>query len=122
MEMENKLLEDFVIVVDETKPSCKGRIYRLRINDYLGKRGELIYKETFVPVKKMSCQGCESCGWIDEFIREEMLCCNGIKIVDDGVRNDGDLFMINCEESIDYETGIKEISDFYLQKIINNSN
>lgn len=45
---------------------CKGRVFRYRETMFLNKKGQLIVKETFTPMKKLSCPGCMDCGWIDE--------------------------------------------------------
>ena len=55
------------------QPKCPGTVYRYSINCFIStKRGSIVSKHTLIPIKKYSCKGCESCGWIDEYLQESM--------------------------------------------------
>ena len=49
---------------------CKGLVYRLSINQFINKRGQIIYKETMTPLKRESCPGCKYCGWLKDTLLE----------------------------------------------------
>lgn len=49
---------------------CMGRIYRCYVNVYLNKREEYVCSIKMSPLKKLSCPGCEKCGWVDEYLPE----------------------------------------------------
>lgn len=52
-------------------PACKGRLYRCRVTWYQKpSTGAYVNTVEFRPLKSLSCPGCRSCGWLDEFIRE----------------------------------------------------
>ena len=64
------MIEDLTLLVSEDyfndqKP-CKGHVYRARVSTYIGKRGELVDIRKLIPLKRLSCSGCEICGWIDD--------------------------------------------------------
>jgi len=52
------------------KPPCKGRIYRGLISAYVGSRGEYVYQEKMLFLKRKSCKGCSDCGFLEEFLHE----------------------------------------------------
>lgn len=53
------------------RPACKGRYYRCRVTWYQKpSTGAYVNTVEFRPLKSLSCPGCESCGWFDEYIRE----------------------------------------------------
>lgn len=52
-------------------PTCRGRLYRCRVTWYQKpSTGAYVNTVEFRPLKSLSCPGCETCGWLDEFIRE----------------------------------------------------
>lgn len=52
------------------KSECKGRYYRCSLTRYLDKRGAYVETMKMVPMRRMSCPGCEECGWIDDELSE----------------------------------------------------
>lgn len=62
------LLEDKKI-----KDSCKGLFWRGNVSTYVTDNGLTIgVKKTLRFLKKMSCSGCEYCGWVMDFIDEDI--------------------------------------------------
>ena len=101
-------LADFM--EDKTKESCDGAIFRADVQNYRTKRGGFGFTIKLNPVKKLSCPGCEKCGWQDFEFGE--VCndwpINGIESVEHG-----ELYIISvCNESTDWETG--QIDDWEL--------
>ncbi len=47
-------------------PTCKGRIYRARVNAFLNHKGEMVYQERMAPMRRKSCPGCEECFHLDQ--------------------------------------------------------
>lgn len=54
------------------EPTCNGLVYRARENNFVNKRGEVVYSKRMSPLKRESCPGCENCGYmlyeLDEWI------------------------------------------------------
>lgn len=50
---------------------CKGRMYRCSTNTYLNSKGAYVEIVRMNPLKRMSCKGCEKCGWMDEWLFED---------------------------------------------------
>ena len=69
--MKTNIFDGFVSKKLE-KTECKGKVYRYRQEHYLGKKGEIIFKEIMTPMKKLSCPGCESCGWWEDELSNEL--------------------------------------------------
>ena len=44
----------------------------MRISYYTRENGAVVIEESFIPLRKASCTGCEQCGWLDEYIKEDM--------------------------------------------------
>lgn len=51
------------------KADCKGWVFRYKENMFINKKRQLIVKDTFSPMKRLSCSGCEKCGWIEDEFR-----------------------------------------------------
>lgn len=62
-------LDDFILEKNP-KPHCKGIIFRADCQNYIGKKGEIVFKTVLKQLKKKSCPGCEQCGWLESDIRE----------------------------------------------------
>ena len=58
------------IETNEKINDCKGKIYKFKQNYFKNAKGHYIYKETMVPQKRLSCPGCEVCGWLIESLDE----------------------------------------------------
>lgn len=63
------ILGDCGYLSSSKTPACKGYFYTYRENVYMGKRGEIVSKTSFTPLKRASCPGCEQCGGIPEMLQ-----------------------------------------------------
>ena len=54
------------------EPKCKGLYFRYTDNCFMNSHGVLTYTSRLTPLKKMSCDGCAECGYINEHINEEL--------------------------------------------------
>ena len=65
-ESVNELKEDPRKEVD----TCLGKVYRYRVNSFIGNDGRIENRDTFYPLKRLSCTGCETCSWFEEAFQE----------------------------------------------------
>jgi hypothetical protein len=79
----------------------------------MSENGTYTYKETMVPLKRMSCRGCDKCGAFDETLQEDVYSQKApmINNIEDGAIYQ--LQFVNCVP--DWETGF--IDDFDLEFI-----
>ena len=61
----------------EEEKQCAGRVYRYEENNFFSD-GRINMNTRFVPLKKLSCGGCELCGGFEDAISEE--CYDDCKI------------------------------------------
>lgn len=99
-------------MVDLLKPvelkACIGKVYRGRRNSFVNKKGEYVYQERMLPLKKQSCPGCKHC----DYLFDELYDGLSLPIIDN--IEDGALYRLKVvNESMDWETGI--IDDYDLQ-------
>ena len=62
-------------LMEENQPEkvqCKGKCYRGKINNFINVKGEVILQQRMIPVKRMSCCGCEDCDYTEEDLHERM--------------------------------------------------
>ena len=91
---------------------CKGIIYRGRVNAYINDKGKYVYQESMTPLKRLSCNGCDKCGWIHEAISEG-IGNERLPIIDN--IQDNALYEVAVEnESRDWETGYIDDYDLVL--------
>jgi len=53
-------LKDLKIKESKEK-TCKGLFFRAKLNMFINKKGEYVCQERMIPVKRISCKGCECC-------------------------------------------------------------
>lgn len=63
-------INDFAV----KKEPCKGRFYKGVINTFINSKGHIIEKKSLIPLKKLSCKGCEECGYLNEYLQEDISC------------------------------------------------
>jgi hypothetical protein len=65
-------------------------------------------------MKKLSCKGCEHCGWLDEALCE---ICNDWSLIGINDVIDGNLYkIVACNESKDWESGMVDSYDLKLEE------
>ncbi len=67
----SNIFEDLVLVENEDKNPCKGLYFRGVVSNYSGCNTFVCNKKIRL-LKRKSCKGCESCGWILEAISEDI--------------------------------------------------
>jgi hypothetical protein len=93
------------------KPTCKGAIYKCKINNFINKHGHYIEKISMIPMKSLSCKGCVTCGWIEETMDDTISCDGNIPFVDEPEHDT--LYELKVTDTFtDWETGI--IDEFYI--------
>lgn len=82
---------------------CKGIFYKGKVNMFINSNDEYVYTQRMIPLRKMSCKGCEKCGFLLDDLRENISNgCNPLpeKIVHNKIYQ---LKMTNA--MVDYESG-----------------
>ena len=109
------MLVDLLVKSPEDKIVCKGRIYRGKQDAFINVKGEYVYRERMIPLKRQSCSGCDKCGWMDEdlseFVGNDTLPI--IQNIEDGATYR--LSVVN--ESRDWESGHVDDYDFEFVKL-----
>lgn len=106
------------LTLKDEKEQCNGRIYRAKLNTFINQKGEYIYQERMVPVKRLSCKGCERCGWEEENLSEFI--ANEVPIIMEKSIEHNALYRLECcNLNYDFETGICDDWDLSFVKIEN---
>ena len=102
--------------LDKKTKVCNGNRFRCRINCYVNKKGGFVYQEKMIPLKKMSCEGCESCiGTFTEDL-QEFIEMDKIPEIED--MEDGAIYKLAItNESRDWETGMIDDWDLSFIKV-----
>ena len=98
-------MEGIAFTTERVKDSCKGLFYRLRINDHIDSRGNIVFQTRLSLLKRKSCPGCEKCGGLIECVQEDFAndCAPIIKgrhPVDEGLYQ-----LVFIPGGVDYESG-----------------
>ena len=94
---------------------CKGRIYRARVSAFIDNRGDYVYRERMVLLKRKSCIGCEECGCLDDMLSEFL--SNETPPIIMHIE-DGALYSLRVvNESRDWESGMIDDWDMEFVKI-----
>lgn len=95
------------------RSQCKGRYFRGYVTRYKTKYG-FAEKVEVRPLQRMSCPGCEHCGWIEDDLN------NGLELgylSFEGIE-DGKIYMLQSfNEHRDWETGIVDEYDLKFVEI-----
>lgn len=118
--MAGRMKEDLIIKskwelnhAEEIK-NCKGRVYKCKVNKYVNGKDEYVEQIRMIPMKKMSCPGCEVCDWADEYLPDSNFWDNiEIDVIDDGAFYMLDVINI----SKDWESGIVDDWDLGFKKL-----
>ena len=99
-------------LVTDDEPVCNGMIFKASINDHLANDGSVVYQLRLRPMKRLSCPGCEQCGYLADDLRETMA-CGCPPIIDVAKVDQGQLFRLAVTNiSMDHETGYAEDWDY----------
>jgi len=105
---------------DPNKKGCRGVFFRGKKNvwfDY--HKGRLVYKQELRLLKRISCDGCQDCGWIFDQM-SDMIGSDGIIYPKYGIE-EGKMYTIAVtNESRDWETGIVDNWDFKIVEVEEN--
>lgn len=72
---EFKLIEMPSLYPEPVPETCKGLMYRCRVNIYQNSQGAYVETKRMVPLIRKSCTGCEKCGWLLDMLDEEIGLC-----------------------------------------------
>lgn len=104
----------FEDIESEALTSCQGTVFKASVQHYQTKKGGFGFQVRLVPVKKLSCPGCKSCGWEADNFGEVG---NDFPIAGIEDCEDGQLYSITtCNESQDWETGMIDSWELCLLK------
>ena len=111
------MAEDIFQAKSSEKETCKGRIYRGRVNAYVS-NDTYVYQEKMVFLKRLSCKGCDSCGFLIDDLQERSFEPKRygpiIKNIEDGELYE--LKVVNIQK--DWETGYADDWDLEFVKIV----
>lgn len=92
--------------------SCKGQVFKASVNNFTTRKRGFGFEIRLVPMKRMSCPGCEKCGWLHENFNEIN---NDWPILNIENCEDGKFYTIGiCNELRDYESGMIDAWDLQL--------
>lgn len=95
----------------EDVEECTGLVFKGRTNTFLSSRGEYVYQERMLPLKRKSCR-CGHCGYILDSLSDFIESGDAIPLAKP--ISDGTLYTLNItHESRDFESGI--VDDFELE-------
>lgn len=100
------------------KRKCEGKMYRGHVNAFLNTKGEYVYRERMVPLKRQSCPGCLNCDSLSELLNEfvSLGTTDSYPIIRD--IEDGALYGLRVvNESKDWEIGTTDDFDLEFVKI-----
>jgi len=101
--------------VKEVQNTCKGLIYRCRVNNYVNGKGELLSQIRMIPLKRLSCKGCDHCACVIDTLSEDV----ANDLIPDLTRVvSGKIYkLIYIETGIDYETGVVDDWDWEFREV-----
>lgn len=103
-------LNDF-FATEEPPKVCIGRKYKCVVNPYVANGGTFTTKTSMILVKRLSCRGCEHCGWEEDELHE-LVACGGIPIMNI-VEHNGLYELKIVNQHRDWESGC--IDDYDLE-------
>jgi hypothetical protein len=89
---------------NDPETECKGKIFRCRVNAFVNSKGEYVYQERMIPLKRKSCPGCEKCGHLEDQLPEFISMGTGVNI--HGIVDGGIYCLAIVNESRDWESGV----------------
>ena len=85
---------------------CKGKLFKATVSAFFNNKGEYIYQEKMIPLKRESCPDCEYCAWLMENITDVVDGHGGSIMMENPIINNSIYKLDAINESKDLETGI----------------
>lgn len=99
-----------------TSNQCKGRYYRYLETAFIGKGGRVVSQQELRPLKKISCPGCEHCGWEQGDLQEGVANEGGAYLEFVPELKSGDIArLVFVEDGRDWESG--HLDDWHLKVV-----
>lgn len=115
MKSRKDLFETFKFKEEDKGEPCKGLWFRGYSNFfYSGDRVER--KEGVRFLKRKSCPGCEKCGWLWDWIQEELGNFGSKAVVMENIENGALYHLQPGNGSRDWESGVYELDDIEFVK------
>lgn len=102
---------------DEIDPQqCNSLIFKAKVNVFLNSKNEFVYQQRMIPMKKLSCKGCNQCGFLLEEL-DERISNKDFSMIPENIEH-GALYRLETTHiSRDWETGIIDDWDLEFIKI-----
>lgn len=95
---------------------CQGQVFKANVQNFRTRMNGFEFSVRLVPMKRISCPGCEKCDWQSESFSEVS---NDWPIVGIESVEDGKFYIIDvCNESRDWESGQIDAWDLRLIEYI----
>lgn len=105
-----------IVISEPDEPVCKGKVFRCRVNAFINAKGEYVYQERMIPLKRRSCPGCEHCSHLEDQLPEFICMGQGVDI--QGIENGAVYHLEVVDESRDLETGMIDDWDLAFVKTL----
>jgi hypothetical protein len=121
-DLVDELIGDIFTDVEEIEDEpdeCKGLIFRCSKSRCITSYNGILEKTELRLLKRKSCPGCSKCGWIIDYLREDI---DMYELEDDYIDNceHGKLYTPHIVSSRDWETGIEEIDYIEFMEVLEN--
>ncbi len=104
------------MVMMSANTSCKGTIYKADVQHCVTKKG-VLFSVRLNKMKRLSCKGCEHCGWLDDELSE--IDPEVWPIIDIQDVEHGKLYVINVTNiAKDWETGFADSWDLKVNEYV----
>ena len=96
--------------------TCKGLYWRGKVSLFFSSHNSIENRKSLRFLKRMSCNGCGSCDWLWDIIREDADC------QDDIINHveDGKLYTFKVHTSRDWESGHYEVDETEFAEVMEN--
>ena len=109
----DEIEKGMAVLRSKRKPErCRGLVFRADVGWYFSEENGLGFTVRLRPLKKLSCPGCDFCMWQWEVLREPS---SDLPIVNIDQVDHGELYTLDQESCVDWETGIDDGGDLYLR-------
>ncbi len=103
-------------MADKIEPEeCIGLLWRGKVSTWV-KDGTINSRTTLTLLKKRSCPGCSECGWIEEFLQEDIALMDKEDTILSSIEHNK-LYRIKFYFSEDFETRHSEIDEYEFEEV-----